>query len=249
MRVKAARQTTRARLGAIAWATGMALSSQVAMASPAATPTETPPLRTSADTGAAPAEARRADFGSFRPSASARELADWVVATGDHRGRPFIVVDKVGARVIAFDADGRLRGTSPALLGLARGDHSVPGIGERPIASIRPEERTTPAGRFDAEMGRNANGEDILWVDYDNAVSMHRVRATNPAEQRLRRLASATVSDNRISYGCINLPAAFYDGVVKALFSPRNGVVYVLPETRSAGQVFGLTGAVRTVRR
>ena len=81
---------------------------------------------------------------------------------------PFIIVDKPKARVLAFDADGHLLGASPALLGLARGDDSVPGIGERPMADIRPEERTTPAGRFAAEMGRNANGEDILWVDYEH---------------------------------------------------------------------------------
>jgi hypothetical protein len=62
------------------------------------------------------------------------------------------------------------------LLGLARGDVSVPGIGERKISDINPHERTTPAGRFISEPGRNLSGEDIVWVDYDAAVSMHRVR-------------------------------------------------------------------------
>ena len=148
--------------------------------------------------------------------------------------------------MIAFDAAGRLQRTSPALLGLARGDDSVPGIGERPIAQIRPEERTTPAGRFEAEMGTNANGEDILWVDYDAAISMHRVRTSNPAEARLRRLATPSIADNRISYGCINLPAAFYDEVVKPLFAARNGIVYVLPETRPARAVFGVVNVARS---
>lgn len=55
-----------------------------------------------------------------------------------------------------------------------------------------PHERTTPAGRFLAEAGRNADGDDIFWVDYDVAVSMHRVRAHVPAERRLQRLASPT---------------------------------------------------------
>ena len=40
-----------------------------------------------------------------------------------------------------------------------------------------------------SEPGRNLQGEDIVWVDYDAAVSMHRVRANNPAERRLERLA------------------------------------------------------------
>jgi hypothetical protein len=181
---------------------------------------------------------RRADFGRTRVSPEVRKIADRVARSDDHHDRPFIVVDKVHARVVAFDGNAHLVGSAPALLGLAHGDDSVPGIGERNIADIRPEERTTPAGRFAAEMGVNASGEDILWVDYDNAISMHRVRPTNPAERRLERLASPSAADNRISYGCINLPVAFYDGVVKPLFAPHNGTVYVLPETRPARDIF-----------
>ena len=78
------------------------------------------------------------------------------------------------------------------LLGLARGDDTVPGIGEKKLSEIPPEERTTPAGRFVAEPGVNAEGDDIVWVDYDAAVSMHRVRTTNPVERRLQRLLSRT---------------------------------------------------------
>ena len=192
---------------------------------------------------------RFAHFGRERVSSDARAIADWVVDSADNHGLPFIIVDKAKAKVLVFDADGVLRGASPALLGAAKGDDSVPGIGERPIADIRPEERTTPAGRFVAEMGHNAKGEDILWVDYDDAVSMHRVRPTNPAERRLQRLASATPADNRISYGCINLPAAFYDTVVKPAFEPRNGIVYVLPETRSAQALFGAYPVPRSAHR
>ena len=185
-----------------------------------------------------------ADFGRERVSSDARTIANWVAYSGDNRGLPFIIVDKKQAKVLVFDPDGHLLGVTPALLGLARGDDSVPGIGERPMAEIRPEERTTPAGRFAAEMGRNAGGEDILWVDYDNAVSMHRVRATNPAERRLERLASPSAADNRISYGCINLPVAFYDLSVKPTFAAHGGIVYVLPETRPLQATFpGVTPA------
>jgi hypothetical protein len=168
-----------------------------------------------------------------------RRVADWAVAADDPAGLPFLIVDKPGARLWAFGADGPGRGTAPVLLGLARGDDSVPGIGERPLAAIRPEERTTPAGRFVAEAGRNLRGEDIVWIDYDAAVSMHRVRATDPRERRLQRLASPSVADNRISYGCINVPPAFYDGVVRPLLAGGRVVVYVLPERRALDAVFG----------
>ncbi|MCD6673034.1 MAG: L,D-transpeptidase [Burkholderiaceae bacterium] len=179
------------------------------------------------------------DFVDANPSAAAREVADWALASGDSRGLPFLIVDKPAATLYVFDANGRLVGFSPVLLGLARGDDSVPGIGTRPMAQIRPDERTTPAGRFLAERGLNSHGEDVIWVDYDAAVSMHRVRATNPKERRLERLRTPTIVDNRISYGCINVPARFYDRSVVPAFSNGHAVVYVLPETRPVQEQFG----------
>ena len=181
-------------------------------------------------------------------SGDAQTVAAWVVAEHDAHGLPFLIVDKRRATVAAFDATGRLLASAPALLGLARGDDSVPGIGERKIANIRPFERTTPAGRFDAELGSNAGGEDILWVDYDAAVSMHRVRPVKASERRLVRLASPTPDDNRISYGCINVPPAFYDGFIRPLFQQSNGIVYVLPDTKPLVAVFP-AAVTRTAHR
>jgi hypothetical protein len=182
---------------------------------------------------------KRANFERERASHEARHVADWVVDAGDNhaadnRSLPFVIVDKKDAKVFVFDAGGRLRGAAPALLGLARGDDSVPGIGEREMSSIRPEERTTPAGRFVAALDR----DNVLWVDYETAISMHRVINTKPAERRLQRLASPTPLDNRISYGCINVPVKFYENVVLPAFAGTKAIVYVLPETRLAREVF-----------
>jgi hypothetical protein len=151
---------------------------------------------------------------------------------------PFAIVDKKDAKVFVFDADGKLRGAASALLGLAVGDDAVPGIGNRALSSILPEERTTPAGRFVASLDRNLRGKEILWVDYDGAVSLHPVVSSKPEERRLQRLATPTPLDNRISYGCINVPSKFFENVVRPAFFGTNGIVYVLPETRSAQQVF-----------
>ena len=181
----------------------------------------------------------RAIFAGEPASRDARHIADWVVDSGDNRGLPFVIVDKTDAKVFVFDPGGWIRGAAPALLGLARGDDTVPGIGDRELSSIRPEERTTPAGRFVAQRGMSFRGEDVVWVDYESGVSMHRVVTNNAAERRLERLATPTPSDNRISYGCINVPAAFYDNVVVPSFTGTIGIVYVLPETRPLRQVFG----------
>ena len=190
------------------------------------------------DVPAAPA-ASHANFKNESPSPAVRQMADRVAASHDNRDAEFVIVDKKAATVYVFDATATLTGSTPVLLGAATGDDSVPGIGERPIADVLPEERTTPAGRFVAERGRNAQGEDVVWVDYDAAVSMHRVRANNPKERRLERLATPTANDNRISYGCINVPAAFYDAQIRPIFEKHVAVVYVLPEVKSLLQVFG----------
>ena len=188
--------------------------------------------------GGAWAGLTQADLGRDAASSAVRHVANWTVNSGDHGGLPFAVIDKLEGRIFVFDAQGRLLASSAALVGAARGDHSVPGIGERQIASIRPEERTTPAGRFLARMGQTPKGEDLLWVDYDSALALHRVVTSVPQERRLQRLASKVPMDRRITYGCINVPAAFYDEVVRPTFA-RGGVVYILPETARPQDVFG----------
>jgi hypothetical protein len=181
-----------------------------------------------------------AQFGGEPASPDARLVADWAFRTGDHGHRAVVVVDKKDAKVFVFDREGRLQSAAPALLGSARGDHTVPGVGDKPLSQVLPAERTTPAGRFVAEPGVNAQGEDVVWVDYDAAVSMHRVRANVKAERRLERLASRTPADNRISFGCINLPVAFYEKVLKPMVGRVGAVVYVLPETQPAARFFGV---------
>lgn len=184
---------------------------------------------------------RVVDFGDTTPSPDVRDLADWIASTRDNGNADFVLVDKKFAAVHVFDAQARLLGSTPVLLGAAPGDDSVVGIGSRPISEVRPEERTTPAGRFIGERGRNAIGEDVVWVDYGAAVSMHRVRLTNPKEHRLERLASPRVEDRRISYGCINVPVAFFEATLSPLFAHRRAIVYVLPEVKPVREVFDLS--------
>ena len=177
------------------------------------------------------------------PSA-ARQLTAWVLETADNQGLPFLIIDKINAEALAFDREGQLLGTAPVLLGLAQGDTSPAGIGDRTLSAIAPGERITPAGRFLASMGENLGGKSILWIDYDAALSLHPVITTRAADRRQQRLASATAEDNRISYGCINVPAKFYDEVVGPAFSGTMGVVYILPEDQSLSDVFFLAEGI-----
>jgi hypothetical protein len=188
---------------------------------------------------AAGAPVRLADFLGEPVSADARLVANWVVATSDHQQHAFILVDKKDAHAYVFTPEGRLQDSAPVLLGAAVGDEILPGAGNKPPSRMRPSERTTPAGRFVAEPGTNADDEDVIWVDYDNAISMHRVRPWVAGERRLERLATGSPDDNRVSFGCINLPVSFYEDVAKPAATGDGAIVYVLPEVKTPQQVFG----------
>lgn len=178
-----------------------------------------------------------------RISSDAHTMAQWVQRTGDNRGRPFAIMDKKSARFVVFDGRGRVIGAAAALIGLAPGDHAVPGIGARPLSQILPEERTTPAGRFASEPGRNLDGESVVWVDYDAGFAIHRLRPGPAQERRQERLMSSSPADNRVSLGCIVVAGSFYDSVVAPVLGARKGVVYVLPETRPVQEFVGTTMA------
>lgn len=188
--------------------------------------------------GSPPAATRSADFLGESASDDARETANWVIRTGDNQGLPFIIVDKRDTRVFVFDGRANLRGATMALLGLAVGDESAPGVGDRPLSQIRPEERTTAAGRFVASFGLNLAGQDVLWIDYNAALALHRVLDAGTSQSRLERLAPRSGLSRRITFGCINVSVKFYEDVVQPEFRGTVGVVYILPETRPVHEVF-----------
>ena len=188
-----------------------------------------------------PPEAPRlsaADFGAVEPTPSARRMANWVVGRRDNASMPFMVLDKRDARLYVFEPSGRLLDQTPVLLGSAHGDETYPGIGDVPIAQVKPYQRTTAAGRFVTRPGLDADHTDVVWLDYDAALAMHRVINKVKAERRLQRIASADPHVRRISWGCINIPIAFFDSYVSPVFGKRSGVTYVIPERKTFAEVF-----------
>lgn len=176
-------------------------------------------------------------------STDALRVANWVVESRDNGNLPFIIVDKVQAKVYVFDNGGDLLGASLALLGKARGDDSAPDIGSRKLAAIHDDERTTPAGRFVASRGRDFE-HDLLWIDYDLSLSLHRVITGDRGDRRLQRLSTPSPLDKRISFGCINVPVKFYEQIVLKTFTGTTGIVYILPEVKSLQDIFHIPNRV-----
>ncbi|HEX7853733.1 MAG TPA: hypothetical protein VF503_08575 [Sphingobium sp.] len=171
-------------------------------------------------------------------SEAATRVIDWITTTGDNRSLPYVIIDKNAAHAFLFDAKGKYLANAPVLIGIAVGDEATPGVGKKSLAEIGPAEKTTPAGRFLAKFGFAAGNHKVLWVDYATSVALHPIPTTNPKEHRLQRMLSPTIADNRITFGCINVPLTFYNKSVRPLFLKKGGYVYVLPDTKSLEEVF-----------
>jgi hypothetical protein len=172
-------------------------------------------------------------------SPDAGNLYEWVQRSADHGRMPFAIVDKQRAYLHVFDAAGQLMGSTRVLLGSTFGDHIVPGVGERAQQhAVRQDERTTPAGRFVSSPGENASGEKVVWVDYDSAFAIHRLRPGRAFKSRELRLASPDPADKRVSEGCVVVPVPFYLQVVQRVLGAGRSVVYVMPEARPLRATF-----------
>ena len=171
-------------------------------------------------------------------SAEAVRVTDWIAATHDNHALPYAIIDKKTASILLFDARGKAVAAAPVLIGIALGDDATPGIGKKSLSEIGPAEKTTPAGRFLARYGWAAGRQRMLWVDYADSVGLHPIPSdASPKERRRARMLSPTNEDNRITFGCINVPSAFY-AKVRRLFQRKGGYVYVLPDTKPIEAVF-----------
>lgn len=173
------------------------------------------------------------------PSADTRFVADWVATSGDNRKLPFAVIDKKAASLTLFDARGMPLAQVPVLIGIALGDDATPGVGAKKLEEIGPAEKTTPAGRYLAKFGYAAGRTSVLWVDYANSVAIHAIPSdAAKGEKRAARMASPDPAQHRITFGCINVPRAFYASLLSPKFRRKGGYVYVLPDVKPLAEVF-----------
>jgi hypothetical protein len=173
------------------------------------------------------------------PSSEVARVAAWVAGSGDNRGLPYTIIDKVNASLFMFDGKGKQVAAVPVLVGIMAGDEASPGVGSKKLADLGPAEKTTPAGRYLAKFGLPVAGQRVLWVDYATSVALHPIPADAGAkEKRRERMLSPEPEDNRITFGCINVPRAFYARQLAPGFRRKGGYVYILPDTKPIETVF-----------
>lgn len=173
------------------------------------------------------------------PSDAASRVMTWVGGAGDNHGLPWVVIDKTQATMFLFDGKGKQVAAAPVLIGIAPGDEASPGVGSKKLADLGPAEKTTPAGRYLAKFGLPVAGERVLWVDYATSVAIHPIPTDAGArEKRRERMLSPSPEDNRITFGCINVPKAVYARQIQPLFRRKGGYVYILPDTKPVEAVF-----------
>lgn len=155
-------------------------------------------------------------------TSAAKATLDHINETSDNGGRPFIIADKKAGKLYLMNADGKVVDTAPALFG-------------RDTSDAARTDRATGAGKYDLTYNRDQrlpSGYEGSVQSFDTGTNgetfaIHRVIDVK-GENRSGRLASATARDNRITHGCINVPAEFYN---KHLDGELGAVLYVLPET------------------
>jgi hypothetical protein len=169
------------------------------------------------------------------------DVANWRLRAGIEK--PFMVVDKVGGLTYAFDANGVLLAKTPALYGKSGLDTMTSESENRQVSEMVDSDKITPAGVFAAEgVDSLAYGKAVRFKQQASGdLLIHTVYLGNPSENRLGRLASATSADNRISYGCVNVPMDFAKDVLAKHFSGSSEVL-VLPEQASMAETFPTMG-------
>ena len=184
-------------------------------------------------------ERPKADFGSVNAPASVKLVADW--QRREAPNKPVIIVDKQAGIAYVVDAKGKLIAKTPALTGKAVGDIETEAAKTKNLDDLTDADKVTPAGVFQSSRQVSDEYGEVVNVTGNDKfiIAIHRTYLGTPSEMREARLASPTSADNRVSFGCINVPASFYDSVI-VNNAPSTGTfpVVIMPETTSVESFF-----------
>lgn len=164
-------------------------------------------------------------------SSVAQQVYQTLAPIAKEQGKGFFIADKPNGKIHVFGKDGRHITSATALYGKTTGDD----LGR---AGLRGG--ITPSGSYTVKFeNSDYKGGKIarLYTPGSNdemsvgGVAIHSVYLGKPSENRLGRLASTTVSDNKISHGCINTTEqAIVESIVPNMAELNGGTVFVISE-------------------
>lgn len=142
----------------------------------------------------------------------------------------YYIVDKPTATIYAIDKNGKEISSSPVIIGKA-GERANTADMSKPKEG---EVTTTPAGRYD--IGHEDINEEDLSLYHGMVLSLYntdalKIHITYPYEyiKRTDALKTKTVADNRISWGCINVPESFWISSV-APYTENGSTIFITPD-------------------
>lgn len=154
-------------------------------------------------------------------SAEVRQVTAWAIRENDHAGLPFVVIDQARGRVFAFDAKGRLAGSTPILRSPEWADDGA------------------PPGRFVADTRRSGHAGAIVWANERDTLSL---LAAPPAWKR--QPVAVQYHGRQAHSRALHVTGEFYRRHLQ-VFRQHAGVAYVLPGTLEMRRTLRLYAAAR----
>ncbi|HEX3138652.1 MAG TPA: L,D-transpeptidase, partial [Rhizobacter sp.] len=200
-----------------------------------------------------------ASFAKFESAAQAAPTAEVVVPPAAHlsevaslaytrlaptaKGRGLIIVDKPNGEIHFFDKSGGHITSGPVLTGASKEDFLPENVtkggvfSDAQIGDIPVNERVTPAGVFTTARAKRSEIGNHVWLNNAQGKSYQIAIHDTYIKDRLPRFKTASVGDNMVSYGCVNLSPEMYEATLKNDVDKFvNNVVFVVPHDISKAE-------------
>lgn len=168
-----------------------------------------------------------------------------------NNNKPFIIVDKPSATMQIIGVDGKMIANIPVLLGRDKGEDKNL---EDPNSDETYGHATTPAGKYIlARKGYSVTPEDnelyggnILKIIGSGSLAIHSIYPNELAE-RTKALNDNDVSNNRMSWGCINVAGVNYHYIGDNFIN--GGTIYINPDFPEIASLNPKTGEIESVNQ
>jgi len=168
---------------------------------------------------------------------------------------PWLLTDKPNSRIYVIDEEGKEIADTTVCLGATKGE--MPNTADLE-GNRYTETTTTPAGKHTLGTEITISKEDsilyggkVISIDgtyYAPNSTIAALHVVYPLELELREAAIRTPNpdDNRVSWGCINVPKAFWDKYI-APYIHKGSTIYITPDFYQTTTLNPRTGEVEQI--